>query len=101
MTTQIQSQSPAGFPTPEQVQRVGDEASLSRAIQAYCFFYPTVSMEGTMHGQREAGAEDNKAAIVMACEPRHWLFTGNSDTPYLGAVLDLKQAGPMVVEVGE
>jgi len=99
MTTQIQSHAPAGFRTPEQARRVADEADLSRAIQAYCFFYPTVSMEGAMHGQRDAGAEDNKAALIMACAPRHVVFTGNSDTPYLGAVLDLKESGPMVVEV--
>jgi hypothetical protein len=27
------------------------------------------------------------------------LFTGNSDTPYMGAVLNLKEAGPMVIEL--
>ena len=52
-----------------------------------------------MHGQREAGAEDNKSGILMACGPRHVLFTGNSDTPYLGANLDLKKSGAMVIEV--
>lgn len=88
-----------GYPLPQAAQRAHDDVDLNRALLAYSFFYPTVSMEGVMTGQREAGAEDNRHALLMACGPRHVLFTGNSDTPYLGAVLDLKRAGPMVVEV--
>jgi hypothetical protein len=99
MTTQIQNHAPAGFAPLERIQRTRDDADLSRAIQAYCFFYPTVSMEGSMNGQREAGAEDNKAALILACGPRHLLFTGSSDTPYLAAVFDLKEVGPMVVDL--
>ena len=88
-----------GFPTPETARRVQDDQDYQRAIQAYRFFYPTVSMEGTFQGQRDAGAEDNKSAMILAGGPRHVLFTGNSDTPYMAAVLDLKQAGPMVIEL--
>ena len=39
-----------GFPTPETARRVQDEQDYQRAIQAYRFFYPTVSMEGTFQG---------------------------------------------------
>jgi hypothetical protein len=88
-----------GYPTPETARRVQDEQYYQRAVQAYRFFYPTVSMEGTFQGQRDAGAEDNKAALILAGGPRHVLFTGNSDTPYMGAVLNLKQAGPIVIEL--
>jgi hypothetical protein len=88
-----------GYPTPEAVRRVQDDQDDQRAIQAYRFFYPTVSMESTFQGTREAGVEDNKGAMILAGGPRHVLFTGNSDTPYLGAVLNLKQAGPMVIEL--
>jgi hypothetical protein len=88
-----------GFPTPEAIQQSHDDSDLNRAIQAYRFFYPTVSMEGTMQGQRDAGAEDNKSVMVLAGGPRHLLFTGNSDTPYLGGVFNLKQTGPIVIEL--
>jgi hypothetical protein len=88
-----------GYPTPETARRVQDEQDYQRAVQAYRFFYPTVSMEGTFQGTRDAGAEDNKGAIILAGGPRHVLFTGNSDTPYMGAVLNLKQSGPMVIEL--
>ncbi len=88
-----------GYPTPETAQRVQDEQDYQRAVQSYRFFYPTVSMEGTFQGTRDAGAEDNKGATILAGGPRHVLFTGNSDTPYMGAVLNLKQSGPMVIEL--
>ena len=88
-----------GYPTPETARRVQDEQDYQRAIQAYRFFYPTVSMEGTFQGTREAGVEDNKGAMILAGGPRHVLFTGNSDTPYMGAVLNLKASGPMVIEL--
>jgi hypothetical protein len=88
-----------GYPTPETALRVQDEQDYQRAVQAYRFFYPTVSMEGTFQGTRDAGAEDNKGATILAGGPRHVLFTGNSDTPYMGAVLNLKQSGPMVIEL--
>jgi hypothetical protein len=55
-------------------------------------------MEGVFHGQREAGARDNRDFMLLACGPRHILFTGNSDTPYGGAAADL-QGGPIVVEL--
>jgi hypothetical protein len=88
-----------GYPTPETARRVQYEQDYQRAVQAYRFFYPTVSMESTFYGTREAGAEDNKGATILAGGPRHVLFTGNSDTPYMGAVLNLKQSGPMVIEL--
>ena len=68
-----------GFPTAQAAQRSIDDVDLSRAIVAYRFFYPTVSMEATFWGTRNAGALDNKGALVLAGAPRHVLFTGNSD----------------------
>ena len=88
-----------GFPTPEAAQKSIDDTDFARAVTAYRFFYPTVSMEGTMQGQRNAGAVDNKSALILAGGPRHVLFTGNSDTPYMGAVLNLKEAGPVVIDL--
>ncbi|MEC5385686.1 DUF1254 domain-containing protein [Uliginosibacterium sp. H3] len=88
----------AGFPTPQAAQRAHDEQDYQRAVQAYRFFYPTVSLEATFDGMRAAGAVDNKSALILAGGPRHVFFTGNSDTPYMGSTLNLKE-GPMVVEM--
>lgn len=91
-------QSRTGFPTPQAAQRARDDADLQRAITAYRFWYPTVSMEGIFNGQREAGIRDNESIMVLACGSRHKMFTGNSDTPYGGMTADLTE-GPVVVEL--
>jgi hypothetical protein len=76
-----------------------EDQDLRRALEAYHFFYPTVSMEGILRGTRAAGAEANKAAMMIVAQPRHVGFTLNSDTPYAGGVLDLSESGPIVIEV--
>ena len=88
-----------GFPTPETARRAHDEQDYERAVQAYQFFYQTISMEGIFQGIRDAGVADNQGALLFACSPKNVLFTPNSVTPYLFAVLNLKQSGPMVIEL--
>lgn len=88
-----------GFPTAGAAQKSIDDADLMRAVTAYRFFYPTVSMEATFQGTRDAGAPDNTGAMILAGGPRHTLFTGNSDTPYMGGVVNLAQTGPIVIEL--
>ena len=88
-----------GFPTPDTAEAAQHAQDLRRALEAYHFFYPTVSMEGIVRGTRNAGAADNEAALMVLAQPRHRGFTLNSDTPYAGGVLDLRRSGPMVVEV--
>ncbi|MBS7811858.1 DUF1254 domain-containing protein [Roseococcus pinisoli] len=87
-----------GYPTAETSRLLRDEADMQRAVTAYRFWYPTVSVEGIFNGSREAGIEDNKAMGIAATGPRQVGFTLNSDTPYGSATLDLT-GGPMVIEV--
>ena len=87
-----------GYPTPETVQRAYDDADLARAIQAYKFFYPTVSFEGTWRGNLSGGAVANRVFPLLEGTPFQLVFTPNSDTPYAGLPLDLS-AGPLVVEL--
>ncbi|HEY7085157.1 MAG TPA: DUF1254 domain-containing protein [Hyphomicrobiaceae bacterium] len=42
---------------------------------------------------------DNKNGMTLSGAPRHVLFTGNSDTPYMGATFNLKETGPPVIEL--
>lgn len=87
-----------GYPTPTAAQRARDDGDFERAMVAYHFWYPTVSIEGFFNGNRQAGLADNQALALAQCTP-HWVaFTGDSDTPYVTGVLDLKD-GPMVVEL--
>ncbi|WP_054812966.1 DUF1214 domain-containing protein [Nocardia arizonensis] len=85
-----------GYPTPEAARRARADTDFQRAVLAYRFWYPTVSMEGIFHGNRAAGMPDNASMGIAATGPRHVGFTLNSDTPYGAAVLDLS-GGPMVI----
>jgi hypothetical protein len=87
-----------GYPTPETTQRARDDADLQRAMIAYRFWYPTVSVEGIFNGNRELGIKDGEARGIAAAGPRQVGFTLNSDTPYGSGVIDLSK-GPMVIEL--
>ena len=89
---------PAGFPATGDIQRRYDDADFNRAVQAYKFFYPTVSIAGTWKGNLDAGLVPNKVFGILEGNPKQLVFTPNSDTPYAGLPLDLT-AGPMVVEL--
>ena len=87
-----------GYPTPETVQKAYDDADLTRAIQAYKFFYPTVSFEGTWRGNLKEGAVANSVFPLLEGSPKQLVFTPNSDTPYAGLPLDLSK-GPIVIDI--
>ncbi|MDO9412292.1 MAG: DUF1254 domain-containing protein [Pseudolabrys sp.] len=87
-----------GYPTPETVKRAYEDADLARAIQAYKFFYPTVSFEGTWRGNLKEGAVVNSVFPLLEGSPNQIVFTPNSDTPYAGLPLDLSK-GPIVIDI--
>ncbi|HYP85354.1 DUF1254 domain-containing protein [Variovorax sp.] len=87
-----------GFPTPATVRKAYDDADLTRAIQTYKFFYPSVSIAATWDGNEKAGLVPNKTAMLLMGSPYQTVFTPNSDTPYAGINVDLSN-GPMVVEL--
>jgi hypothetical protein len=103
-STRLQQRGPiefrGGFPTPETVEHLYDEADLNRAIEAYRLFYPNVSILGLFKGLEPVGTKDNQAFVVLEGVPKGMLFTPNSDTPYAAIPLDLK-VGPMTVELPE
>jgi hypothetical protein len=87
-----------GYPPPDSVQREYDDADLNRAIEAYRFFYPTVSGAAIFKGTAKVGVVPNKVFGTLDSQPKHVGFTLNSDTPYAPLLLDLSD-GPMVVEL--
>ena len=87
-----------GFPTDETVRQAYDDADLDRAIQAYKFFYPTVSGAAIVRGNEQIGIVPNKVFGILDCAPEQLVFTANSDTPYGPLMLDLS-IGPLVVEL--
>lgn len=73
-----------GFPTPATVRRAYNEADFNRAVQAYRFFYPSVSIMATWKGNLRAGMVENKVFGLLEGTPTQYVFTANSDTPYAG-----------------
>ncbi|MGO8749466.1 MAG: DUF1254 domain-containing protein [Thermoguttaceae bacterium] len=88
-----------GFPAAGTAEQAYAAADLRRAIEAYKFFYPTISTEAVMQQGLAAGARVNEVGIVMATSPRQQFGGANADTPYAISTMDLKAAGPMVVEL--
>ena len=87
-----------GYPAPSTSKRALEDAAYQRAIVAYRFWYPTVSVEGIFNGNREAGLKDNETIGAAAAGPRQVGFTLNSDTPYGSATLDVSKE-PMMIEL--
>lgn len=87
-----------GYPTAKTAELVRADADEQRALIAYRFWYPTVSVEGIFEGNRAVGIDDGKKWGIASTGPRQVGFTLNSDTPYGSAVLDLTN-GPMVIEL--
>ena len=87
-----------GFPVGDTAQQAYDDADLNRALQAYRFFYPTVSGAAIVKGNEEIGIVPNKVFGILDCAPEQLVFTANSDTPYGPLMLDLS-IGPLVVEL--
>jgi hypothetical protein len=87
-----------GYPSNVTAQLAYDNADLGRAIEAYKFFYPTISTESFM--QVISPDKPNGGGVKFAAGPEHQaVLTPNSDTPYAAAVLDLKAGGPMVIDL--
>jgi len=89
---------PGGYPSSETVQRAYDDADLNRAVQAYRFFFASVSGLAIFKGNEVLGLRANSVFGTLATEPKHVGLTLNSDTPYAPLPLDLRD-GPMVIEL--
>ena len=88
-----------GYPTADGAEKAIDDTDFGRAVQAYRFWYPTVSNEGIFQGNRDIGIQDNVAGGMSAAGPRPGSRrTLNSDTPYASATIDVSQ-GPMIINV--
>ena len=87
-----------GFPLGNTTPKAYDDNDLNRAIEAYKFFYPTVSGRAIFVENERLGIVPNKVWGTLEGQPKHVGFTYNSDTPYAPALIDLSD-GPIVVEL--
>ena len=90
-----------GLPDDQTVQKVYDNLDRSRAMHAFLDMIPMASMEAMRAGFKSIGCDQcHKACIYGSLmDSRSLWLTGNTDTVYVGAMLDLQRDGPSVIEV--
>ncbi len=90
-----------GRPTDETVQKVYDNLDTMRGVDVFLNFIPAGSLEATRSGMASIGVDSsNKLMIVDTLLDSNPIFlTGNTDTVYASAMLDLEKDGVTVVEI--
>jgi hypothetical protein len=90
-----------GVPTTETTRLVYDHLDFLRGVEVFLNFIPAASLEAIFLGNASLGAESSHQAIIFdqLLDSNPLLLTGNTDTVYCLATLDLQADGPTVVEV--
>lgn len=90
-----------GVPTEETTKTLYDHLDHSRGVEAFLKFIPAASLEGLRLGSTELGATKSNQLIIcdQLMDSNPLFLTGNTDTVYCFAFLDLEKDGPTVVEV--
>lgn len=86
------------LPSAADTARIRHEARHARAVEAYKYFYPTVSQQLNFEALAGTGARANQGFLIQLTTPDIVTLTQNSDTPYGLAWGDLGD-GPVVVEL--
>lgn len=92
----------AGFPTDETISRVYDEMDYQRAVLAHQISDNLVSFYSMFAGPRDALGGVEMGDLVMwenFLDPQGIVLTGNDTTVYGLVFVDLKENGPIVIEV--
>jgi len=90
-----------GMPDEESVQKVYDNLIFMRGVEAFLSGIPATSVEAIRLGGVDIGAKAVNDVILfdklMDSDPL--FLTGNTDTVYVSAILELDRDGPTVVEI--
>ncbi|AQS39832.1 hypothetical protein Sps_04749 [Shewanella psychrophila] len=90
-----------GIPTDETLTKVYDNLDFVRGIDVFLNFIPATSIEGIRLGFKSLGVADSNEVLVFdnLMDSNPLFLTGNTDTVYAGAMLDLEKDGVTVVEI--
>lgn len=90
-----------GVPTVDTANRLWDHLDFLRGVEVFLQCIPAASLEGMNRGMQSLGLDAcHKVAIADGLLDSNSLFlTGNTDTVYASAMIDLERDGPTVVEV--
>jgi len=90
-----------GIPTDETLKKVYDNLDFIRGVDVFLNFIPATSIEGIRLGFKSVGVDDSNEVLVFdnLMDSSPLFLTGNTDTVYAGAMLDLEKDGVTVVEI--
>ena len=90
-----------GVPTADTTRLLYDNLDSLRGTEVFLNFIPAASLEGLRLGMVELGATKSNQAVIFdqLMDSNPLFLTGNTDTVYCMAMLDLETDGPTVVEV--
>lgn len=90
-----------GVPTPQTASVLWDHLDFVRGVEAFLTCIPAASLEAMNIGMQSVGLNGcHQVAIADELLDSDPLFlTGNTDTVYASAMIDLERDGPTVVEV--
>lgn len=89
-----------GYPTDETVEKIFDDIDFQRASQAYLWALPVMAMHQWQSQQREKfGAGNLDYVDYLTFVDKLGLLTANATTPYVIGFPNMKETGPLVMEV--
>jgi hypothetical protein len=89
-----------GYPSTATVARLYDEMDFQRAVQAYLWGLPAVGFHALHLAQRDTlGVKDGDVSLFIDLKDKAGMLTPNITTVYAFSFWNLKDQGPLVVEV--
>ena len=90
-----------GIPTKETAKLLYDNLDFLRGVETFLNGIPAASVEGLRRGQESLGGESSNQVVIFdqLMDSKPLFLTGNTDTVYASAFLDLQKDGPTVVEI--
>ena len=89
-----------GYPTDATVKEIYNDIDFQRASQAYLWALPLMAMQQWQREQREKfGAGNLDYVDYFTFTDKLGLLTANATTPYVMAFPNMKETGPLVMEV--
>ena len=90
-----------GIPTDETLKKVYDNLDFIRGVDVFLNFIPATSVEGIRLGMKSVGVDKSNEVLVFdnLMDSNPLFLTGNTDTVYACAMLDLEKDGATVIEI--
>ncbi|MDF1883364.1 DUF1254 domain-containing protein [Sulfurimonas sp. SAG-AH-194-C21] len=90
-----------GVSTDATIKKMYDNLDFMRGVEVFLNFIPATSIQGMMNGLASMGVEDYNEILITdkLLDSTPLFLTGNTDTVYAVSFFDLKENGPMVIEI--